>query len=150
MPDEQVWPQVWLEERVCLSLKCKAAVFRKLLDTEGANRPLLEFLNTADAAQVFLTDGPKGVFCFDQPPANAARKIIYFIKLQKTTLTPENMNNVVIAGELAQGGALAHIYRTCQEVYLPLLSNVGNQEGWPEVISREVVDSFHRLVHPYP
>ena len=32
------------------------------------------------------------------------------------------------------------------EVSLPLLANPANQRGWPEVIVRDVVDNFHKLV----
>ena len=61
----------WLEERICLSLKCKAALFKKLMEAEGANRPLFEFLNNTDAAHVFLTEAATGkeLLCSDQPPA---------------------------------------------------------------------------------
>ena len=93
MADTDTRPS-WLEERVCLSLKCKTALFRKLLDTDGANRPLLEFLNNTDAAHVFFGEGPSGkeLLCYDKPPAKAAKKTIYFIKLHKTTLTAKNMD----------------------------------------------------------
>ena len=33
-----------------------------------------------------------------------------------------------------------------QEVYFPLLTNPRNQEGWPEVITKEVQESLHRFL----
>ena len=198
----------WLEERICLSLKVKPTLFKKLLESEGTNRPLLEFLNNNDAGHVFFVEGPKELQCFDTPPAKVNKKAVYFVKLRHAALTNDNMDAEIVSGELVLG-ALSHMYRTCQEVsavahvarrpicrasprrpwpptptraaaaqrgrsrhaqlaapppppppsppppslscrraqvYLPLLSNVGNQAGWPEVISREVVDSFHKLV----
>ena len=33
-----------------------------------------------------------------------------------------------------------------QEVFLPLLCNPRNQDGWPEVITKEVVDNLHKFI----
>ena len=33
-----------------------------------------------------------------------------------------------------------------QNVFLPMLSSTGNQEGWPDVVAREVTDNLHRFV----
>jgi hypothetical protein len=33
-----------------------------------------------------------------------------------------------------------------QNVFLPLLTSTGNQEGWPDVVAREVTDNLHRFV----
>jgi len=85
-------PAAWLEERVCLSLKVKATLFKNLLESEGSNRPLLEFLNNTDAAHIFFMEGPKELQCFDTPPMKATKKAIYFVKLHRTALTPDNMN----------------------------------------------------------
>jgi hypothetical protein len=97
----------WLEERICLSLKCKAALFKKLMEAEGANRPLLEFLNNTDAAHVFLTEAVTGkeLLCSDQPPAKPPKKTIYFIKLQKAALTNENMDEARSRAGPARSGA---------------------------------------------
>ena len=88
----------WLEERVCLSLKVKATLFKKLLETEGNNRALLEFLNNTDAGHVFFMEGPKELLCFYAPPAKATKKCVYFVKLRHAALTNENMDEVRPAG----------------------------------------------------
>ena len=41
---------------------------------------------------------------------------------------------------------LQHLFETTSEVYLPLLSNAHNQQGLPEVVIKDVLDFFHRLV----
>ena len=33
-----------------------------------------------------------------------------------------------------------------QEVFMPILCNQRNQEGWPEVITKEVVDNLHKFI----
>ena len=33
-----------------------------------------------------------------------------------------------------------------REVFLPMLTNPRNQVGWPEVITREVVENLHKFI----
>ena len=33
-----------------------------------------------------------------------------------------------------------------KEVYFPLLTNPGNQEGWPDVIAKEFTENLHRFM----
>ena len=51
----------------------------------------------------------------------------------------------MIYGDL-QPGVLTSLFDTCSEVYLPLISNANNQQGLPEVVVRDVIDWFHKLV----
>ena len=41
---------------------------------------------------------------------------------------------------------MENMFSVFQDVYLPILSNPKNQEGWPEVMSREVLELFHRMI----
>ena len=41
---------------------------------------------------------------------------------------------------------LPTILAVTQEVYYPLLTNPRNQEGWPEVITKEVQESLHKFL----
>ena len=41
---------------------------------------------------------------------------------------------------------LENLSTLSQEVYLPLICNPENQEGWPEVITKEVTDNFHKFI----
>lgn len=38
---------------------------------------------------------------------------------------------------------LQHLEAVLQEVYLPLLANPSNQEGWGETASKEILDQLH-------
>ena len=49
--------------------------------------------------------------------------------------------NVVFMDMIAD--PLEHLERVVQEIYLPLLSNANNQEGWGEVASKEIMDQMH-------
>jgi dynein heavy chain len=33
-----------------------------------------------------------------------------------------------------------------QEVFLPVITNPRNQHGWPEVITKEVMENMHKFI----
>lgn len=41
---------------------------------------------------------------------------------------------------------LEQLSAVAQEVYLPLLSNPRNQDGWPEVVTKEVLENMHKFI----
>jgi|TARA_B110000977_G_scaffold91364_1_gene121243 dynein heavy chain len=41
---------------------------------------------------------------------------------------------------------LEHLSILANEVFLPMLSNPLNQVGWPEVITKEVIDNLHKFI----
>ena len=41
---------------------------------------------------------------------------------------------------------LEQLSAIAQEVYLPLLSNPRNQDGWPEVVTKEVLENLHKFI----
>ena len=51
----------------------------------------------------------------------------------------------VLHGELTEA-PLDTLAAVAQSVFLPLLSNVHNQEGWPDVVAREVTENMHKFV----
>lgn len=42
--------------------------------------------------------------------------------------------------------AIRQLMAVSKEVYFPLLTNPGNQEGWPEVIAKELTENLHRFL----
>jgi dynein heavy chain len=42
--------------------------------------------------------------------------------------------------------AIRQLMALSKEVYFPLLTNPGNQEGWPEVIAKELTENLHRFL----
>ena len=41
---------------------------------------------------------------------------------------------------------LEQLSAIAQEVYLPLLTNPRNQDGWPEVVTKEVLENLHKFI----
>jgi dynein heavy chain len=69
-------------------------------------------------------------------------KALYFLKLKSGPLAADALGTDLLVNELG-GEPLEHLEKVLGEVYLPLLSNPGNQEGWGEVASKEIMDRLH-------
>ena len=58
---------------------------------------------------------------------------------------PDNPAKEVIYGDFGDV-PLEHLSLLAQEVFLPMLCNPRNQVGWPEVITKEVVENLHKFI----
>lgn len=134
----------WLEGWVTLKLGTKADKFRRLLANEDAARPIHNFLENPECLRLVVVNRDKDVSCADLPPSVLKHKAVCFIKIDRATLHPNIIDACVTVMDLLPD-TLLQLYRTCQESYLPLLSNPENQQGWPDVIVQDVLDQFQRL-----
>ena len=66
-------------------------------------------------------------------------KSVYFIKLKGVKVTSKDISKVVSVGELSQE-PLENLRLIMQEVYLPLISNPANQNGWGDHAAKDVVE----------
>jgi dynein heavy chain len=57
----------------------------------------------------------------------------------------KDIEKQVITGDFS-AMPLEQLLVVAQEVYLPLIANPFNQEGWPDVISKDVVENYHRFL----
>lgn len=48
-------------------------------------------------------------------------------------------------GELSEA-PLEHLSQVAQEVFLPVLANPSNQQGWPDVVAKEITDNLHKFI----
>ena len=92
-----------------------------------------------------MYEGAKELACFETMPSGQKKKVVYFLKLHKVVISAENAAAEVVFGDLLPG-VLQHMFDTTSEVYLPLLSNAYNHQGLPEVVIKDVMDFFHKLV----
>jgi dynein heavy chain len=68
---------------------------------------------------------------------------VLFLTIGRTVLQelPQKVSITEITGE-----AIRQLMAIAKEVYFPLLTNPGNQAGWPEVIAKELVENLHRFM----
>jgi dynein heavy chain len=67
---------------------------------------------------------------------------VLFLKTEPEKLSLASLKTNVLQNDLS-GMPLEHLEKVISEVYLPLLSNPANQEGWGEVASKEILDKLH-------
>ena len=134
----------WLQEWVSLKLGVRVDRYQKLLATPDEAAAVTSFLESADCMCIFFALKDKDLLASLTPPANC-KKAVFFVKLARGAISAANIDATVAPGELT-ADILSQMFKLCQEVYLPIISNAENQAGWPDVVTREVLDNFQRLV----
>ena len=71
--------------------------------------------------------------------------MLAFIKLRAAKLAEHRPGDGVLVTELG-AEPLETLERLLADVYLPLLSNPANTEGWSDVVSHDVVDTLHAFL----
>ena len=134
----------WLQEWVSLKLGVRADRYQKLLASPDEAAAITTFFESAECMCVFFALKDKDLLASLTPPAKF-KKAAYFVKLARGAISAANIDDAVAPGELT-ADMLGQMFKLCQEVYLPIISNAENQAGWPDVVTREVLDNFQRLV----
>ena len=137
----------WIKARTQKYYKnVKTEKFQKLIENPETEAIIREFLEVEDSAilcivgeQLRCTLGaPKTL-----PKGNS--KAMYFAKEQPIVLTSENIADETTVNELLPD-TLSQLQLILSEVYVPLLTNPANQEGWGEVTSKAVADGLHKFL----
>lgn len=95
---------------------------------------------------VFEDNGELQVNSRPPPPDKMGKKILAFTKSEtEAGVELAEMGNKIAVTELSSD-AVRQMMALSKEVYFPLLTNPGNQEGWPEVIAKELTENLHRFL----
>ena len=131
----------WLESRTQTAFKTmKAEKFKKGFNSDDNVRVITEFLDSPDVRVLLFSENLSA--SHGLPKKMGKNKILYFLKVGSGSVTKESIASDVICGEMSPE-PLQHLEQVVQQVYLPLLSNPLNQEGWGEVASKEIIDKLH-------
>ena len=74
----------------------------------------------------------------------AGSKTVFFLKQKPLVVTAKNAD-ALLYGELSTE-PLAHLRRLLAEVFVPVMVNPANQEGWGEVACKDIMDKVYRLL----
>ncbi|XP_038207715.1 dynein beta chain, ciliary [Zerene cesonia] len=77
-------------------------------------------------------------------PCYLKNKAVYFVKKRATPIPKEQCAEMVIFGDLAPR-LIDELAALVDEVFVPLLSNPSNHEGWPLVVSQDILKQIHNL-----
>eukprot|EP00879_Flechtneria_rotunda_P005416 GHRR01005708.1.p1 GENE.GHRR01005708.1~~GHRR01005708.1.p1 ORF type:complete len:1495 (+),score=578.36 GHRR01005708.1:300-4784(+) len=134
----------WIQERVCSSLKVREDAFQKLLQGD-AKAAFVNFLEDGDTKRLLVYLDGKDLGATTKPPQKLKRKTVYFIKTSPAKLDNDSIKKLVAHGELTEA-PLETLSAVAHNVFLPLLTTSSNQEGWPDVVAKEVSENLHKFV----
>ncbi|KAK3254170.1 Dynein beta chain, flagellar outer arm [Cymbomonas tetramitiformis] len=137
----------FISSRLCTAFKCEMDKFQALMMKDESRVTIEQFLGDPDVRKFICYEVGKGdlVAC-TKPPSKFKKKSVYFLKVNAgVELAVDNMDSEVVFGEFSEA-PLEFLSASMQEVYLPLLCHHRNQEGWPEVICKEVTDNAHKCI----
>jgi dynein heavy chain len=108
----------------------------------------LDFLwiTQASADRMTMAAGPPD-------PKTIKRKALLCIKARQEVdelgedgeFFPTGIEKEVIFMEIT-GKLLSNLYASCQEIFLPILSNPLNQIGWSDLVSKDLMEKFHQFL----
>jgi dynein heavy chain len=158
-----------VEERCVAVLKVKADKFKRLMQNDDAAEALVNFMNNENVKTVFIADGAKEMATYEVPPTNTKKKVLYLLKPEDMSVNTAEAFSSLTIGDISPR-LLENMYAVLEGVYLPIMSNPANQkacpanrapaprptgpphrpaprpQGWPEVMSHEVLELFHKTV----
>ncbi|GBF97683.1 flagellar outer dynein arm heavy chain beta [Raphidocelis subcapitata] len=134
----------WLRDRVCSSLKVRDEQVQKLF-LGDAKAALAAFLDEPETRRLLVFYDGKDLLASTKPLPKFKKKAVYFVKKSAVKLENDTIGKEVLHGELTDA-PLETLAAVAQSVFLPLLSSAQNQEGWPDVVAREVTENVHNFV----
>lgn len=69
---------------------------------------------------------------------------IFFIKRRPEPIPKEGVADFLVVGDLATR-SIDQLSSLVDEVFVPLLSNEENHDGWPEIVAQDVLKQVHNL-----
>lgn len=128
------------------TLKLKPEKWMRLSTVEEHKSTIKEFLDRAMPMQliVVLTQAAQLIPQTSFPLTQLKTKGVYFIKKQPLPVPKDDCANFIIVGDLATR-SIDQLSSLVDEVFVPLLSNEDNHNGWPEMVAQDVLKHVHNL-----
>ncbi|XP_077967769.1 dynein beta chain, ciliary-like [Styela clava] len=135
----------FLSEYILQTLKLKNDKWLKCISVEDNKILMQEFFDKSDIGVLVVSTSSAGLLSPSYEfPTSSKTKAVYFIKRAKENITPDNIKNQLLYGDLSYA-PLDQLSSLVDEVIVPLLSNDRNHETWPHVVSGDVLRHVHKL-----
>nr|XP_051697525.1 dynein axonemal heavy chain 17 [Oryctolagus cuniculus] len=135
----------YLEEVATVVLKFKPDKWSKLVGAEENTALFTEFFEKADVLVLVLTLNPAGLIvpCLGFPESLKS-KGVYFIKTKPESITKTNYKARLLYGDISPA-PVEQLIAVVEEVLYSLLNQSENVDGWPRVVSEDIVKQIHKL-----
>ncbi|VVC95211.1 unnamed protein product, partial [Leptidea sinapis] len=130
---------------VVKSLKLKPEKWMRVLTIEEHRSTMRDFVDKPNnlLLVIILTHAAQLVPVLSFP-CYLKNKAVYFVKKRADIVPKERCAEMVIFGDLAPR-IIDELASLVDEVFVPLLSNPLNHEGWPRVVSKDILKQIHNL-----
>ncbi|KAL4716849.1 hypothetical protein ACJJTC_012660 [Scirpophaga incertulas] len=127
------------------SLKLKPEKWMRVLALEEYRTTLKDFVdNPQPTLLVVVLTHALQLMPVTTFPCYLKNKGVYFVKKKPDAVPKENCSEMLIFGDLAPR-IIDELAALVDEVFVPLLSNPLNHEGWPLVVSQDILKQIHNL-----
>uniref|UniRef100_A0A2K5SD28 Dynein axonemal heavy chain 17 n=1 Tax=Cebus imitator TaxID=2715852 RepID=A0A2K5SD28_CEBIM len=135
----------YLEEVASIILKFKPDKWSKLIGAEENMALFTEFFEKPDVLVLVLTLNVAGMVipCLGFPESLKS-KGVYFIKRKPENITKDNYKAQLLYGDISPT-PVDQLIAVVEEVLYSLLNQSENMDGWPQVVSEDIVKQVHRL-----
>uniref|UniRef100_A0A8C8YTJ5 Dynein axonemal heavy chain 17 n=1 Tax=Prolemur simus TaxID=1328070 RepID=A0A8C8YTJ5_PROSS len=135
----------YLEAVASLVLKFKPDKWSKLIGAEENMALFTEFFEKPDVSVLVLTLNPAGMIvpCLGFPESLKS-KGVYFLKTEPEAISKTNYKTCLLYGDISPA-PVDQLIAVVEEVLYSLLNQSENMEGWPRVVSEDIVKQVHRL-----
>ncbi|XP_076257481.1 dynein beta chain, ciliary-like [Rhynchophorus ferrugineus] len=121
------------------SYRLKQEKWNKMMALDENKKMILKFLNDPKQPMLIITIPPTGLLTpFTSFNSQVKQKFTYFIRKKPEEVTMENMRDVLTFGDMS-GRPIDDLAVLVEGIFVPLLSNTGNQTGWPKIVAEDVV-----------
>ncbi|XP_039332256.2 dynein axonemal heavy chain 17 [Saimiri boliviensis] len=135
----------YLEEVASIILKFKPDKWSKLIGAEENMALFTEFFEKPDVLVLVLTLNVAGMVipCLGFPESLKS-KGVYFIKRKPENITKDKYKAQLLYGDISPT-PVDQLIAVVEEVLYSLLNQRENMDGWPQVVSEDIVKQVHRL-----
>ncbi|XP_008847899.1 dynein heavy chain 17, axonemal [Nannospalax galili] len=135
----------FMEAVSSLILKFKADKWNKLVGVEENAALFTEFFEKTDVLVMVLTLNAAGMIipCLGFPDSLKS-KGVYFIKSKPERITKDDYKSQLLYGDISPT-PVDQLIVVVEEVLYSLLNQTENMDGWPRVVSEDIVKQVHRL-----
>eukprot|EP00961_Rhodomonas_salina_P105516 1420618-Rhodomonas_salina.1 len=136
----------WFEERIIATWgrTTKLEKIEKYTKSEPAEKSFKNFCESESRFIFVYEQDGEFVSSFKPPVSSRQKKFLAFVK-DEETVELENLTQKVAVQEISSEG-MTQLMSLSQEVYFPLLTHPGNQDGWPDVIAKELTENLHKFL----
>ncbi|XP_055624152.1 dynein beta chain, ciliary-like isoform X4 [Toxorhynchites rutilus septentrionalis] len=130
---------------VLKTMRLKDEKWQKLMGNEEFKVIVMEWVKRANVRRLIVTLNNAGALIPTHffPTAGKGKRC-FFVKVKETVLDIDNIREQIMYGDLS-ANPIDDLAVIVDEIFYPIISNPRNQEGWPDVIKKDVDSHFQDL-----